>query len=157
MKPIPETVLREMAAHARAAYPAECCGLLIEDAAGALSFRPVANIAGSALAGEVSTRTVRDGYVMEPKGLMAAQDEADRLGGRIWGVVHSHPDVGAYFSNEDRKKALDEDGREPVWPGVHYLVISARSTGVDGARLFSWDERRRDFTEAEVPGIADLL
>jgi adenylyltransferase/sulfurtransferase len=157
VKPIPETVLREMAAHARAAYPAECCGLLIEDAAGALQFRPVANVAGSALAGEVSSRTVHDGYVMDPRGLMAVQDEADRLGGRIWGVVHSHPDVGAYFSDEDRRKALDETGRQPVWPGVHYLVISARGSRVDGAKLFSWDERRGDFTEEEVTGIAQFF
>ncbi len=157
MNPIPETVLREMATHARAAYPAECCGLLIEGAQGVLQFRPVANIAGSALAGEVSSRTVHDGYVMDPRGLMAVQDEADRLGGRIWGVVHSHPDVGAYFSDEDRRKALDETGREPVWPGVHYLVISARASGVDGAKLFSWDEGRRDFTEQEIREIADVF
>jgi adenylyltransferase/sulfurtransferase len=153
MKTFPPAVLKEMAAHAQKAYPAECCGLLLEDAGGALLFRPVANVAGSAQARDVSTRSVRDGYVMDPMGLMAAQDEADRLGGRIWAVVHSHPDVGAYFSAEDRKKALDETGREPVWPGVHYVVISTRASGVDGARLFTWDAGKQDFTEREIPGI----
>ena len=44
---LPE-LLRAMAAHARAAYPAECCGLVVEDGKGNLLFRPVANVAGSA-------------------------------------------------------------------------------------------------------------
>lgn len=154
MKPIPPPVLRAMAEHASKAYPAECCGVLIEDGAGALRFHPVDNVAGTSNALGVSSRTPRDGYVMDPRGLMAAQDEADRLAGRIWAIVHSHPDVGAYFSAEDRRKALDEGGREPIWPGVHYVVISARKAGVDGARLFTWDGAAGDFRETEISGIA---
>jgi adenylyltransferase/sulfurtransferase len=152
---IPADALKQIASHARGSYPAECCGLVLADARGALTFRPIANIAGTAEARGTSARSRRDGYVMDPKALLHAYEEMDQTGGRLWGIVHSHPDVGAYFSNEDRRMALD-DQREPLHPGVHYLVVSVRSGRVDGARLYTWDAARKDFSEQEVTGIADL-
>jgi adenylyltransferase/sulfurtransferase len=134
-------VLREMAAHARSTYPLECCGLLLR-VGGEMTFRPIANVAGTT---EISSRTARDGYVMDPKALLAALEE----GGELWGIVHSHPDVGAYFSSEDRDMALG-GGSEPLWPGVRYVVISVRAGRVDGARIYSWDPSRRDFSEGEL-------
>lgn len=149
MIPLPPAVLREIAAHARSTYPAECCGLLLEDGAGAIRFQPIANIAG---ASQTSTRTVRDGYVMEPRALLQALESADAQGGRLAAIVHSHPDVGAYFSPEDRLMALG-GGDEPLWPGVQYLVVSVRQGRVDDARLYSWEAGRRDFAEEKIPGI----
>jgi proteasome lid subunit RPN8/RPN11 len=144
--------LREIAAHLRACYPAEGCGLVLADAAGALSFTPIANIAGTAEARATSSRTGRDGYVMEPRALLAVLDAAERTGGRLYAIVHSHPDVGAYFSREDRDMALG-GGEEPLWPDVRYLVVSVRSGTVDAARLYTWDAVDRDFVEEEVAGI----
>jgi proteasome lid subunit RPN8/RPN11 len=143
--------LREIAAHARATYPQECCGLVLADAAGALRFVAIDNVAGSS---EISARTKRDGYVMDPKQLLAAMQESDREGGRIHTIVHSHPDAGAYFSPEDRRKALGDDG-EPLWPGVNYLVVSVRSGRVDGARIYTWNSESRDFAELELTEIVD--
>jgi proteasome lid subunit RPN8/RPN11 len=136
----------------RACYPAEGCGLVFEEANGALTFRPIPNIAGST---DTSSRTARDGYVMDPKALLGALQETEDSGGRLWAIVHSHPDVGAYFSKEDREMALG-GGDEPLWPGVHYLVVSVRSTGVDGARLYTWDAEKRDFREQEVTEITSV-
>jgi len=138
-----------IAEHMRACYPSEGAGLLIADAAGALRFVPIENIAGRADALETSRRTVRDGYVMDPKSLLAALDEAERGGGRLYAIVHSHPDVGAYFSKEDKAKALDDDG-ELLWPGVLYLVVSVRSGTVDDARLYTWDAGKCDFLEQQI-------
>ncbi|HKB47193.1 MAG TPA: M67 family metallopeptidase [Ktedonobacterales bacterium] len=152
---IPADALKQIASHARATYPAECCGLILADTRGALTFRPIANIAGTAEARGTSTRSGRDGYVMDPKALLHAFEDIDRTGGRLWGIVHSHPEVGAYFSNEDVRMALDDQGG-PLYPGVHYLVVSVRSGRVDGARLYSWDHARKDFSEQEVTGIANL-
>ena len=146
--------LREIAAHLRACYPAEGCGLILEEAGGALRFAPIANIAGSAEALSTSRRTGRDGYVMEPKTLLAALDAAEQAGGRLYAIVHSHPEVGAYFSREDRVMALG-GGDEPLWPGVRYLVVSVRAGSVDGARFFTWDAKKRDFAEEEVTDIAE--
>jgi proteasome lid subunit RPN8/RPN11 len=151
---IPGEALRQIVRHAQSAYPAECCGLLLEDAAGALRFLPIRNIAGTTEGAATSGRSQRDGYVMEPKALLDALEAAERAGGRLWAIVHSHPDVGAYFSSEDRSMALG-GGAEPLWPGVHYLVVSARKSGVDAARLYTWDDALRDFREEEVRGITE--
>ena len=87
---------------------------------------------------------------MDPKALLAALAEVEQGGGRLAAIVHSHPDVGAYFSREDREMALG-GGTEPLWPGVQYLVISCKDTGVDAARLYTWDPGRADFGEEQVP------
>ena len=87
---------------------------------------------------------------MDPRALLGALQEAERSGGALVVIVHSHPDVCAYFSKEDRDMALG-GGAEPLWPGVQYLVISCRREGVDDARLFTWDAGRGDFSEEQVP------
>jgi [CysO sulfur-carrier protein]-S-L-cysteine hydrolase len=147
-----QQLMPSMAAHARATYPAECCGLVLADAAGTPRFVPIANIAGTPAASGNSNRSGRDGYVMEPRALLGALEEAERSGGRLAVIVHSHPDVGAYFSKEDREMALAGEG-EPLWPGVQYLVISCRRAGVDAARLFTWNPRESDFAVEEVPVV----
>ena len=92
---------------------------------------------------------------MDPKALLTALESTEQAGGHLWAIVHSHPDVGAYFSREDKHMALG-GGDEPLWPGVRYLVVSVRSGGVDAARLYTWDASRRDFVEEEVRGIASF-
>ncbi len=148
-----QPLMAEIASHARSAYPAECCGLVVAARAGALRFVPIANIAGTEAAAGNSRRSRRDGYVMDPKALLAALTEAEEGGGGLAAIVHSHPDAGAYFSREDREMALG-GGAEPLWPGVQYLVISCKETGVDAARLYTWDPARVDFAEEQVPVIA---
>ena len=147
--------LREIAAHLRACYPAEGCGLILEDAGGALRFAPIANIAGSVEALSTSGRSGLDGYVMEPKALLSTLDAAEQAGGRLYAIVHSHPEVGAYFSREDRDMALG-GGDEPLWPGVRYLVVSVRAGSVDDARFFTWDPEKRGFAEEKVADIIGL-
>ena len=149
---IPAPALEQIVQHARETYPAECCGLLLADANGGLRFQAIRNIAGTTEGAATSGRGQRDGYVMDPKALLHALEAAERAGGSLWAIVHSHPDVGAYFSPEDRRMALGEE-QEPLWPGVRYLVVSVRAGNVDGARLYTWDETGRDFREEEVRGI----
>jgi len=152
---IPDDVLHQIARHANSTYPAESCGLLLADASGALRFQPIANVAGTAQGAATSARTQRDGYVMDPKALLRALEATERAGGHVWGIVHSHPDAGAYFSSEDRNMALG-GGEEPLWPGVRYLVVSVRVGRADGARLYTWEPARRDFREEEVPLITSF-
>ena len=149
---IPPQALKDIVRHAQATYPAECCGLLLEDKAGRRRFEPIRNVAGTADGAVTSGRSQRDGYVMDPKALLDALEGAEQAGGRLWAIVHSHPDVGAYFSNEDRSMALG-GADAPLWPGVHYLVVSVRAGRVDGARIYTWDDATRDFREDEVHGI----
>jgi proteasome lid subunit RPN8/RPN11 len=152
---IPNEALEQIARHARKTYPAECCGLLLADAKGDLRFQAIDNVAGTVAGAATSARSQRDGYVMDPKALLQALEATERAGGHLWAIVHSHPDVGAYFSREDRHMALG-GGEEPLWPGVRYLVVSVRAAGVDAARLYTWDASRRDFHEEDVPSITSF-
>ncbi|MGZ6123979.1 MAG: Mov34/MPN/PAD-1 family protein [Myxococcales bacterium] len=152
---IPAEPLRHIVLHAEATWPAECCGLLLEDRLGALRFQPIRNVAGTADGAATSGRSQRDGYVMDPKALLDALEAAERAGGRLWAIVHSHPDVGAYFSSEDRNMALGGEDA-PLWPGVRYLVVSVRGGRADDARIYTWDDGSRDFREEKVPGIVGL-
>jgi len=144
-----KAALPAIVAHARKAYPAECCGLLLQDAQGAFRFAPIENVAGSPTGRETSSRSQADGYVMDSKALLSTLDENERLGGTLCAIVHSHPDVGAYFSKEDRDMALG-GADEPLWPGVRYLVVSIRKGVTDAARLYTWDESSHNFLEEEI-------
>jgi adenylyltransferase/sulfurtransferase len=152
---IPAEPLRQIVRHAQATWPAECCGLLLEDASGALRFQPIRNIAGSAEGAATSVRSQRDGYVMDPKALLETLEATEQAGGRLWAIVHSHPEVGAYFSSEDRNMALGGEDA-PLWPGVRYLVVSVRGGHADDARMYTWDEASLDFREEKIPGIVGL-
>ncbi|HEY2030831.1 MAG TPA: M67 family metallopeptidase [Myxococcales bacterium] len=145
--------LPAIAAHARATYPAECCGLVLREASGVFRFQPIANVAGSDAGQKTSSRGQRDGYVMDSKQLLAALETVEAAGGSLYAIVHSHPDVGAYFSKEDKDMALGGE-TEPLWPGVRYLVVSVRKGAVDAARLYTWNAAARDFAEEEVSEIA---
>jgi proteasome lid subunit RPN8/RPN11 len=152
---IPDDALRAIAQHARATYPAECCGLLLADASGALRFQAIRNIAGTSDGAGTSDRTERDGYVMEPKALLDALEATESSGGRLWGIVHSHPDAGSYFSPEDKRVARG-GGTDPLWPGVRYLVVSVCGGQVEGASLYTWEPARSDFTGEEVRAITSF-
>lgn len=77
---------------------------------------------------------------------------AEREGGVPVVIFHSHPDVGAYFSEGDRSSAVvkDNDGQLVERnPGVHHIVVSVRDPGnADGAKMFTWDANGRAFVEA---------
>jgi hypothetical protein len=40
---------------------------------------------------------------------------------------------------------------------VRYLVVSVRDGRVDAARIYSWDDASRDFSEEEVPEIVSIF
>lgn len=137
-----ERILR----HGEKAYPEEACGFLIADAAGhvveAVSVTNAAEKMRQEQPGEF-TRSAADGYVMEPKEQLAVEHAADAAGRTVIGVYHSHPDVGAYFSAEDKKRALPFDF--PLYPA--WIVADVRKGKQYGAKLFVWDGAAKDFLE----------
>ena len=143
-------LLGPIAVECQSRYPAEACGLVLSDASGTLRFAAIPNIAGTSAASGTSSRTGRDGYVMDPARLMAELEQAESAGGALAGIVHSHPDVGAYFSREDREMALG-GGSGPLWPGVDYVVVSCRAGLADDARIYRWDPPSGDFLEEILP------
>ena len=55
--------------------------------------------------------------------------------------------MGAYFSGEDRARAMFVD--EPLYPDIAWVVVSD-SRQVGEARAFRWDEAQRDFVEVPL-------
>jgi proteasome lid subunit RPN8/RPN11 len=100
-------VLDALEAHAREAWPDECCGLLLEDGSGTvMALAPLPNRA---------TEPGR-GFAIEPGDLEAAAQSAAAAGLRIAGLYHSHPGASARLSAEDRH-AL-------VCPWWRYVVVA---------------------------------
>jgi adenylyltransferase/sulfurtransferase len=149
---IPRELLLAVYAHARATYPEECCGFLVGGAAGPPEeLRRVDNRQNDLHQSDPERfpRDARTAYNMGARDLLWLQKSLS--GARPVRVIyHSHCDVRAYFSDED-KRAATWDG-EPLYP-VDYLVIDAKRDRVDGAKLFRFDQAQRDFCEiASFPG-----
>jgi proteasome lid subunit RPN8/RPN11 len=142
------TALAEIFAHARATHPEECCGAVVEKD-GHDVVRRFTNIQDRLHAEdpEANPRGAETAYAPEPSELLAAIREGEAPGACLKVFYHSHTRVGAYFSGEDRARALFGD--EPAYPEVTYVVVSDSRTPEE-ARAFRWDEAARDFVEVPL-------
>lgn len=128
-------LLAEIYAHAVAGYPEEVCGFVVGPKNGPLDEVRRCENRQNALHAEDPEhfpRDARTAYNLGPKDLLVlAKSLRGERPVRI--IYHSHIEVGAYFSAEDRQAATF-DG-ELLYP-VDYLVVDARQDGAHGAKLF---------------------
>ncbi len=115
-------VWESMVAHARAAYPEECCGALLGSVDGGDRQIEAALALENVRGGERRT-----GYELRAGDLVCAEEQARRLGLRLAGIYHSHPDTDACFSRADSASAC---------PWLCYLVLSVR--GGELAEASAW-------------------
>jgi drug/metabolite transporter (DMT)-like permease/proteasome lid subunit RPN8/RPN11 len=127
--------LDEIYRHASAAYPAECCGFVTDSG--------VQRCVNTVEDSTASDRTRGSGFAFGAPDLLRLARSFDSDAPARF-VYHSHPDVGAYFSEEDGRFAV-VDG-EPVYP-VDHLVVDATAEGVRGSRLFAFDRERGRYVE----------
>jgi proteasome lid subunit RPN8/RPN11 len=159
---IPSEILAAMYAHARGTYPEECCGFLIGSRHDATidQVRRCVNEQNRyhALDPERFPRTAREAYNLGGKDLRFLL-ESITSSRPVKIIYHSHPDVGAYFSDEDTRAALGrepDDTAEPLYP-VDHIVIDAQSDHIAGAKLFRWESTQRAFLQvAEYAGERNL-
>lgn len=140
--------LDDILAHARSTHPAECCGAVVERD-GQDRVRRFTNIQDRLHRDDpaANPRGAETAYTPEPRELFEVVRDGESPGGCLKVFYHSHTRVGAYFSGEDRARAMFGD--EPAYPDVTYLVVSdSRSPGE--ARAFRWDDGARDYVEVEV-------
>ena len=142
---VPSALLAEVLAHARAAYPEECCGWLAgprgEDRL--TEVRCCANAQGPAhpLA---PGRGRGSAFLLSGADLLALCRALDGdAPPRV--LYHSHPDGEARMSPIDRAAALAPDGA-PLYPLAH-LVVAVAEGGQASARLWLWDGARGDFVD----------
>lgn len=146
--------LAAIRAHARRAYPRECCGVVYA-ASGAAPGAALADRVREAhnlqdqLHAEDPRRYPRDArtaYHLDVASLLAMSkslhDPDAREVARV--VYHSHCDAGAYFSASDHAAAV-LDG-QPAYP-VDHLVVAVSATGAGEAAQFSWDAGAARYVE----------
>lgn len=140
--------LDAMLAHARATHPDECCGAIVARD-GHDVVRRFANVQNRLHADDpaANPRGAETAYTPEPKEFFAVLREADEPGAVLKVFYHSHTRVGAYFSGEDKARAMFGD--DPAYPDVTYVVVSDSRTPAE-ARAFRWDDARRDFAEVTI-------
>ena len=122
--------LEAIYAQARREFPNECCGYLVgtgEDA----ELVPCENWQDRyhAVDPETYPRTAATAYTFGARDLRRMADSFDSPRPTTI-VYHSHPRVGAYFSEEDTRAALAAG-----WP-VDYLVVDVQEDRVVEAVLF---------------------
>ncbi len=144
---IPDDVLAEVYAHARAAFPAECCGWLAgpRAASAVTRARRCENAYDAGAHPTASDRTAETAYVIAGEDLLTLSRELD--GAQPPRVIyHSHPNGRAYFSETDRRVATDPWGEGPMMP-VQQLVVGIDGERVVEAAMFAWDEATGGFVE----------
>lgn len=150
-----EAQCQTMAAAAIAAYPQECCGILLghfreNGDLQATEIRPVPNawtleleaehwaIHGEAIAAtsppdhspqdhSPQDHSPQDRFAIDPRDLLKAQKDARRQNWQIIGIYHSHPDHPAVPSERDRQSA---------WPDYSYLILSVTKSAIADSQ--SW-------------------
>ncbi len=148
-----ETALAAVTAHAREAYPDECCGVVLGGYGGDEVHRLV-NIQNTLHATDPETfpRDSRIAYTMDPKELETVLDHAEDRGLTFKALYHSHPDHDAYFSAED--KACATPFGEPTYPDTAQIVISVVSGNVGRVAVYAWNPEIEDYVETTLKRVA---
>jgi proteasome lid subunit RPN8/RPN11 len=136
---LPDGALGAIARAAEAAYPEECCGVLVgrieDDAAMVSRIAAAANVAAEA----------HHRFEIDPRDLLAAHREARTEGMAVIGHYHSHPGAAARPSGHDLARAREagEMAAGEVW-----LIqpVGERKAGMPRAYVFDGAE----FTQAEI-------
>ncbi|MFQ5509130.1 MAG: Mov34/MPN/PAD-1 family protein [Leptospirillia bacterium] len=106
---VSSAVLAQAFSHCEGTYPDEGCGVLVGPAGEdrAVLFEPCGNIQNQ-MHGQDPVRYPRDArtaYLIDPQDLFRLTHRLREEGMSFKAVVHSHADVGAYFSDEDQRQA----------------------------------------------------
>jgi proteasome lid subunit RPN8/RPN11 len=112
---ITRTLLDQLRRSGEAAYPHECCGVLVGefDETGGKTVKTVTEC------GNTRTDSPDNRYNISPSELVRIQREALLAGHDIVGFYHSHPDHPARWSATDLSEAH--------WTGCSYVIISVES------------------------------
>jgi proteasome lid subunit RPN8/RPN11 len=124
-------------AHAREAYPHECCGALVGQDALVTSTVPLPN---------VTEEGPRRRFRVSDKDYLAVQREADVVGHDLIGFYHSHPDHPAVPSQYD----LDH-----AWPTFVYPIVSVVQGDPVALRAWMLRPDRSAFDERPVDEAAE--
>jgi proteasome lid subunit RPN8/RPN11 len=145
IQPAPWRVILE---HARAAYPEECCGILLGSPGPEAPPPRSVHVAVPCRNAHPGDRRRR--FLIDYRDQLAAQKRARAEGLEILGFFHSHANGPAYFSATDLAEAL---------PRYSNLVVSYLNGRFQGAASFRVDAARTqaELEPLEYPALAASL
>jgi [CysO sulfur-carrier protein]-S-L-cysteine hydrolase len=149
---ISPATLRRIEAHARDAYPAECCGAVVDLVEGRQEVVLFRNVQDEMHRHDPARypRTARTAYTPHAGDFMRAHELWEREGNRLVAFYHSHPDHDAYFSEEDVLQATPFG--EPSYPQALQLVVSVYAGVVKTTKAFRWSEAAQSYLASEFSG-----
>ena len=162
---IPVDILEKCHAEGVAAYPEEACGFISgtsSDPDLLDAVWPMRNIMNDLHEKDpkLNPRTARDGYLIDPLEQLKLERLLKKKGKEIKVIYHSHPDVGAYFSEKDKEDALWNG--KARYPGVKFLVCGTTKGKPDGAIIAEFNQDSSDFDIIPINGnsketLADIV
>jgi proteasome lid subunit RPN8/RPN11 len=139
MKPLvlSDKIARQIEAEGSAAFPNECCGMLIGSESDASRVVERIEPADNAFVSDEQYHR----FSIPPLQQMKAERAAQKEGKILIGFYHSHPDHPARPSEYDREHA---------WETFSYVIVEIR-TG-QPREMTSWmlDEKTRTFAQQEI-------
>ena len=150
---IPDHLLEEVFAHGKQSYPEEACGLISgpkERTNDLTQIHPMENKMSELHAQNPKQfpRTNHNAYYIDDRALMKLKKSLKKADQQIRVIYHTHPDVGAYFSETDQNDAMW--GENPRYPGVTYLVCGITQGEKDGAITAFFDQEAKHFTITRI-------
>ena len=118
---IPDNIIQQCFDHGLECYPEEACGFISGpegENPESFSVHPMENIINRLHQEDPENhpRTAKDGYMIDPLEQLKLERQLKESGHQIRVIYHSHPDVGAYFSEKDIEDAFGTAGRAiPAW------------------------------------------
>jgi proteasome lid subunit RPN8/RPN11 len=132
-----EALKRRIEAEGSAAYPHECCGVMVgrDGAAG----RVVERL--EAMDNVWDTAEQRRRFAIDPKALMRIDREVAAEGKVVLGFYHSHPDHPARPSETDRMYG---------WPFYSYVIVSIQNRQPAEMTCWMLNEETEQFEEQSL-------
>ena len=114
----------EIVAHALEEDPNECCGILAGQDGRVTRLYRVTNVEHSPYR-----------YSMDPKDLLAINQEIDDSRWELLVIYHSHTHSEAYPSATDVRMSTWPDGKS-IWPEAYYILVSLMDKSSPAIRAF---------------------
>jgi proteasome lid subunit RPN8/RPN11 len=139
--------LAEIRSHARQTYPDECCGVVVEVAGAGETVIRLRNVQDEMHARDPARfpRTARIAYTPHAGEFKRAHELWERARNRLVAFYHSHPEHGAYFSDEDIAQATPFG--EPSYPEAIQIVVSVYDREVKDVKAFGWSDGGGEYVE----------
>jgi proteasome lid subunit RPN8/RPN11 len=134
-----ESIAQQIEAEGVAAYPNECCGILIgKEVNGRRRVERLAPMKNVFDSGEQYHR-----FSIDPLAQIEAEKSADESGQVVLGYYHSHPDHPARPSEYDRTHV-------PPWSFYSHIIVAIEKARPAKMTAWSMNEDTEQFAELEL-------